>query len=273
MEARHIAGENVDCDKALSMLLTEVEKREIKQVGRAVMLDDYIVYVRGGDSILGVFLQVMGDSGKFTDVVEAMEQKRAMVAENPLASQVDLDGWLPSLAALRTGEFDSSKPGLAEYSACVAVNLWFDPDYLGAERAEAHAFLEGLTASSSVGYFDVELKSCRVTSQLNTGNQFANPEVWEGSRFLVLDVAFKNKDKESRIPLPGSAFISVDGSIYEFDQPESIMARGYGVPLQGINPLVTYRTKLVYRVPDESFRDVFWQPGRNEEGKRLYCSL
>jgi hypothetical protein len=89
----------------------------------------------------------------------------------------------------------------------------------------------------------------------------------------VLDVTYKNKDRESRIPFAGSAFISVGGSVYEFDQPESIMARGYGVPLQGINPLVTYRTKLVYRVPDESFRDVFWQPGRNLEGKRLYCSL
>ena len=273
MKNRADTGEALVCDESVSILLAEEQQRKLRREVTAMVLDDYAVYLRGNVSVIGSFIEALHQKGLLVDLVAAMDQKRVGISQNQLTSRVDPRAWLPDLFGADPGGIDVSQPGLAEYLACSIVSILYGDEYLASEIAEIQEFYEGISASSSVGYFDVELKSCRVTNQLNTGNRFANPEPWEGSRFLVLDVTFKNKDKESRIPLPGSALISVDGSIYEFDQPESIMARGYGVPLQGINPLVTYRTKLVYRVPDESFSDVFWQPGRNSEGKRLYCSL
>lgn len=272
IESRADSGAAANCEDSLSILLADDERAQIKEGVAFLVLDDYAGFLRGTDSVMGRILESPHRIGLPDEIGEALKQARERVSQNPLAFRVDLSAWLSSLAEFDVDEL-GSKPGLTEYLACSVVGILYGDEYLVSERAEIQEFYEGISSSSTVGYFDVELESCRVTNQLNTGNQFANPEVWEGSRFLVLDVTFKNKDKESRIPLPGSAFISVDGSIYEFDQPESIMARGYGVPLQGINPLVTYRTKLVYRVPDESFSDVFWQPGRNSEGKRLYCSL
>lgn len=266
------SGEVVDCNDKLPMLLAEGERDQIKRDFVALMLDDYAGFLSGKDSLTERFLDSPYKRDLPPEVLVALEQARDRISQNSFVLHVDFSAWMPSLIGRNIGNSGFSKAS-TPYAACVFASMLVDHEYLGAERIKIQEFLEGLSDSSSIDYFDVELKSCRVTNQLNTGNQFANPEAWEGSRFLVLDVAFKNKDKESRIPLPGSAFISVDGSIYEFDQPESIMARGYGVPLQGINPLVTYRTKLVYRVPDESFSDIFWQPGRNSEGKRLYCRL
>ena len=273
MSEREQLGESVDCSAKLPLLLSQSERDALMSDAQSLVLDDYAGYIRGWDTILENLLEVWRQREMYPDLIAAHESQKEAFREHLLVRTMNVEDWLSELKISGSAQTRFSGEVQFGYLGCVMVNSLYDSSYLGEEKRKVFDFLKGVSNFSSVGYFDVELKSCRVTNQLNTGNQFANPEVWEGSRFLVLDVAFKNKDKESRIPLPGSAFISVDGSIYEFDQPESIMARGYGVPLQGINPLVTYRTKLVYLVPDESFSDVFWQPGRNSEGKRLYCSL
>jgi hypothetical protein len=65
-------------------------------------------------------------------------------------------------------------------------------------------------------------------------------------------------------------YITYNGKEYEFDSVETVMAEGYNIWFKKVNPLITMKTKIVYRIPDEIEGDVFWKPGRNPDDKRLW---
>lgn len=125
--------------------------------------------------------------------------------------------------------------------------------------------------SSSIGYFDVKINNCSIKSRVGTGNPYAEPKVWEGSVFLVIDASFKNTDTEGRLPVEGDALIESEGREYVYDHTETILMDGYGVFLDSVNPLVTMRTKIVYRIPSEIKGEIYWRPGRNPSKTKLWC--
>jgi len=61
--------------------------------------------------------------------------------------------------------------------------------------------------------------------------------------------------------MDGSVWINYNGKDYEFDKSESIMAEGWGLFLDQINPLISKTTNLVYKIPAEIKGDIYWQPG------------
>ena len=61
--------------------------------------------------------------------------------------------------------------------------------------------------------------------------------------------------------MDGSVWINYNGKDYEFDKSESIMAEGWGLVLDQINPLISKTTNLVYKIPAEIKGDIYWQPG------------
>jgi hypothetical protein len=71
------------------------------------------------------------------------------------------------------------------------------------------------------------------------------------------------------LPVEGSLFINYNGKEYEFDSVEPIMVEGYNIWFRKINPLITMKTKIVYRVPNEVHGEVFWRPGRNPNDIKL----
>lgn len=141
---------------------------------------------------------------------------------------------------------------------------------------ELDGFIEDLSkkfSASTIGHFSIELKSCSVRSRVGTGNQFAEPKVWAGSRFMIIDASFKNLDSEGRLPQEGNLIIKSGGMEYKYDHTESILLDGYGIFLTSINPLVVMRTKIVYRIPDDISGEAYWEPGRNIGYRRLWCSF
>lgn len=63
------------------------------------------------------------------------------------------------------------------------------------------------------------------------------------------------------------------GEELRYDNTEAIMSSGYGIYLKSVNPLVTMPTKIVYRIPTDIEGEILWEPGRNKESKRLWCSF
>ncbi|MCY1355849.1 hypothetical protein D9M69_422860 [compost metagenome] len=130
-----------------------------------------------------------------------------------------------------------------------------------------------ITRESSIGYFDVKINTCNVSDLPITGNKYTEPKHWAGSRFVVIDATFKNQDQEGRLPSEGSLIINHEGRELRYDSTEAIMQEGYGIYFKSVNPLITMPTKIVYRIPDEVSGEVSWEPGRNSEGKRLWCTF
>jgi len=112
-------------------------------------------------------------------------------------------------------------------------------------------------------YFAITVNEVAVSDRVRTGNEFSNLPKEEGNKYLIMNVSFKNTDKESRMIMDGSVWIEYNGQRYEFDKSEMVMAEGWGTMLDQINPLTSKTTNLVYKLPAEITGTAFWQPGRS----------
>jgi hypothetical protein len=128
----------------------------------------------------------------------------------------------------------------------------------------------GIGQTLKTDYFDVTITKAGLTSKLSTGNEFSDEVAGEGNQFLVLTTTFKNVDNESRMITDGSVFISYNGKDYEFDKSETVMAEGFGLFLDQINPLTSKTTKLVYKLPAEIKGPAYYKPGRADENERIF---
>ncbi len=57
---------------------------------------------------------------------------------------------------------------------------------------------------------------------------------------------------------------------YEFDKSETVMAEGFGLFLDQINPLTSKTTKLVYKLPAEIKGPAYYEPGRASDNESIY---
>ena len=118
-------------------------------------------------------------------------------------------------------------------------------------------------------YFDITVNKAEVKDRVSTGNEFSDLKPESGNSYLIINATFKNTDSESRMLMDGSVWINYNGKDYEFDKSETVMAEGWGVLLDQINPLTSKTTNLVYKIPTEVKGDAYWQPGRSDDDQRI----
>lgn len=124
--------------------------------------------------------------------------------------------------------------------------------------------------SLTVGYFQIKVNSVKVQKTVNTGNMFSNLKADAGNVYFIMNVTFRNIDKESRMVVDGDLIFLVDGKEYVFDQSESVLADGYGLFLDQLNPLVSKTTNLVYKIPEGLKGKAYYRPGRNSGDMRIF---
>ncbi len=125
-------------------------------------------------------------------------------------------------------------------------------------------------------YFEITLNDAAVGTSIATGNPFIDQEqgrAGSGNKFIVLDVTFKNIDNESRMPTDGALYFLINGKEYKFDKTEVILAEGWGLFFDQLNPFTKIRTRIVYKVPAELRGTVYWQPGRADKKHRFVFNL
>ena len=128
----------------------------------------------------------------------------------------------------------------------------------------------GIGQTLKTDYFEVTVSKAGLTSKLNTGNTYTDESAGQGNQFLVINTTFKNIDNESRMITDGSVFVNYNGKDYEFDKSETIMAEGFGLMLDQINPLTSKTTKLVYKLPAEIKGPAYYKPGRAGDDERIF---
>ena len=109
------------------------------------------------------------------------------------------------------------------------------------------------------GYFEVMVNNASIEEWINTGNQFTDLNRETGIKYLVINVTFKNIDKKSRMMFDGELYIDYAGQEYNFDT-ETLLAEGWGLFLDTINPLTFKTTNLVYKLPAEVMGPITWKP-------------
>jgi hypothetical protein len=128
----------------------------------------------------------------------------------------------------------------------------------------------GMNEVLSTDYFEVSVISQQVVSSIDMG--FKVEEAGAGNKFLILEVAYKNIDTESRFVLGDHVFVDYNGKKYDFSKQELILLDGYGV-LGEINPLTTITSKIVYKIPAELTGNAYYQPSRADADQLIDIGL
>lgn len=134
----------------------------------------------------------------------------------------------------------------------------------GSAPEKAEEALPGVGVPVKAGYFEVRVNNASIEEWVNTGNQFTDLEREAGIKYLIINVTFKNVDKKNRMMFDGELYINHAGKNYNFDA-ETILADGWGILLDTINPLTFKTTNLVYKIPQEVMGPITWKPTGSRE--------
>ncbi len=82
----------------------------------------------------------------------------------------------------------------------------------------------------------------------------------EGVKYLIISVSAKNIANESKSLLSAGKLILGDGEDkIEIANDETLLSEGYGVFLEEVNPKISKKTKLVYKIPAEyADKTIIW---------------
>ena len=271
---------SAECSKYLDGL-PEPEQATLRQLTDIIEKSQSLSFVAGRDTLLGDFQPLF--EAKHLHFNTSLVNLKEKVKDSPnLLDSFEDQGYSKQIsddATTKWSDFVKSKKAkplqanikkftwcrIAAVAAGMGVNAQFPKSYV--ERASA------MTNTADIGYFKVKAERGEYGNSVGTGNRFSEPKAWDGSRFYIVHASFKNMDTESRLPVEGSLFINYNGKDYEFDSVEPIMTEGYNIWFRKINPLITMKTKLVYRIPNEIHGDVYWKPGRNSDDTRLWVGV
>ena len=129
--------------------------------------------------------------------------------------------------------------------------------------SEAKASYKKVGETLPTEYFEVTVNNLSVQNSVSTGNEFSDLKAESGTRYLIINTTFKNTSHESRMLMDGKVLVNYNGKDYTFDKSETVMAEGYGLMLDQINPLTTKTTNLVYKIPAELKGTAYYNPARS----------
>ena len=262
--------------------LTSVSPKDIvrlDEIAGLIEKNETMRVISGQDALLSDILKAVGRTGlKENDLLDRMP---SLLKDQPSYVAQYRDGtYTPEKFDTALKEFNTirkagaNKPDKDQFNQFMYCRLAGIAAGVGPNAlfGEAYAYyVMDRPKKADIGYFTITADKGTYGPTVGTGNKYSEPEHWEGSRFFIVDASFKNLDTESRLPAEGSLYITFNGKEYEFDTTESIMSKGYNIWFKSVNPLLTMKTKIVYRIPEEIYGDVYWKPGRNPKGVKLYA--
>ena len=82
----------------------------------------------------------------------------------------------------------------------------------------------------------------------------------EGVKYLIISVSAKNISAESKSLISAGKLILGDGEDkIEIANDETLLSEGYGAFLEEVNPKISKKTKLVYKIPaDYADKTIIW---------------
>lgn len=262
-----------DCSSAMTQLKAKhsaADATALMSTVTRLSMASVLRYASGADSIISDMKQSFGPTSFVTELDRAKEKLDEQQKKYWLAKARYEAFLVRNETDKFFGEKSEYKPQSSRIAKCASQAVYFGETMPGQYDALAKSSFR----NGRFGHFTVGMSSCAMKSAVGTGSKYSEPDAWPGSKFVVIDATFKNEDSEGRLPSEGSLIIiTPEKKELRFDTSESVMHKGYGIYFKSVNPLVTMPTKIVYRIPDDITGEVLWEPGRNSEGKRLWCSF
>lgn len=125
--------------------------------------------------------------------------------------------------------------------------------------------------TANIGYFDVTVNSCTIKNSIYF-SEYSKLGPEDGAKFVIIDLSLKNTSSESRMMFEGELqLIGNEGKKLVMDNTETVFEDGYGLLLESINPMLTKKTKIIYKIPNNVPGHLYYVPARNEEDVVVDC--
>lgn len=154
------------------------------------------------------------------------------------------------------------------------------PTYINSNRTESvvdgnNPNIKGnkvaINETADIGHFAVTVNSCTIKNSLYI-NEYVKLGSEEGAKFVIIDVSLKNTSSESRMMFEGELqLVGNDGRKLVMDKTELVFSDGYGLLLESINPMLTKRTKIIYKIPSDIPGHIYYVPARNNKNVIVDC--
>lgn len=270
------------CDKYLTAL-SVMEQTAMTEASETMVRDEVIRYVSGRDSLVPEFKKAFDTNGVTINPSLEDGRKKLQAANQPFIAGYEDESYDSTKLqdSYRAWKAIETAPGRTKDDArqvrrfllCRTATTLAGRGVLGRYHEKYISYALSKVRKATIGYFEVSADKGEYGPVLGTGNRYAEPKSWPGSRFFTVYATFKNIDTESRQPFEGSLLINYNGKEYVFDSVEPISLEGYNIWFRAVNPLVAMKTKIVYRIPDEISGEVYWRPGRNSDSTRLWLGF
>ncbi len=258
-----------NCESYLSDLNSE-ERSKVISATSDVIYEDFIRAALGIDSFVSSNTDIYQGVAKDADQISRGSDFNSELIQLVRNSEASLQKGAAQKKMSDINSILESNPTSGLYMFCAIKEADNGTSELGKQIKRKLAYIEKRPRKVITDHFAISVTGCKATASLSK-DILLSPKPWDDSRFYVVDATFKNIDSESRVPSEGSLFIFYNGREYKYDSPEPVLDNRYGLRLQAVNPLLTLKTKLVYRIPNELEGEVFWEPGRNKQAKRIWC--
>ncbi len=108
-------------------------------------------------------------------------------------------------------------------------------------------------------HFEVTVSKIQTVDSLKV-DTFTYLDKEEGVKYLIITVSAKNIANESKSLISAGKVILGDGEDkIQITSDETMLSEGYGAFLEGVNPKLTKKTKLVYKIPaDYADKSIVW---------------
>lgn len=117
------------------------------------------------------------------------------------------------------------------------------------------------------GYFNVWVTDWLVVKDWYI-NEYTSIESRPDTRFVLVQVIYENADNEGRtIFSEGKLIVNEEGQELQYDKVEPVIADGYNVFMEPLNPRVRFDGIFVFPIPSSLNGDIFWQPDGGQRFK------
>lgn len=264
-------GECNENNEELIKAATAQQIKELDKLTLQLLSGGIIRYITGRDSVLSDYREISGETA-LTKALDETKNKLDEDQKNYWSSYVTYKEGLINLQVKEFANKNSHLKGLLHTHNLCKLNSIYQGSVNFQDTLDRMTRVS--LRSGNFDKFNIAINDCVISDTVGTQNPYSEPDKWVGSRFVVIDAHFKNVDTEGRLPFEGALIIKTEnGEELKYDTTESILQKGYGIYFKSINPFITMPTKIVYRIPNEISGEVLWEPGRNPEGKRLWCGF
>jgi Domain of unknown function (DUF4352) len=121
-------------------------------------------------------------------------------------------------------------------------------------------------------YFNVVVDTAEIFDSINDIDALMSLPYEAGNEYFVINISFKNTDNESKMMPDGELGISHGNSETKYDSPEILMMKGWGVLMENIEPGITKKTRIVYKIPAGITGKAYYYPDVSYNQDRIFLA-